>query len=190
MEMMGTLFTLVAELGSSAADMAEEVEGHSFGLNVNLLDTNLINLVIIIGVLVYFGRGFLGKTLADRRANIEQAIREAEERKKNAAAALAEEQQKLAQAQTEAARIRLTAEENAKSARESILAQAERDIERLRATAQQDLSNQQERVINELRQRVAALAMQRAEDQLKSQLNDNSQQQLIDRSIAMLGGRS
>lgn len=28
-----------------------------FGFNTNLLDTNLINLAVVIGVLVYFGKG-------------------------------------------------------------------------------------------------------------------------------------
>lgn len=186
---MGSLLSLIAELGSSAAGMAEEVEEPAFGLNLNLLDTNLINLVIIIGVLIYFGRGFLGKTLAERRANIEEAIRSADDRKKKAAAALAEEQQKLAQAQTEAARIRSQAEESAKATREAVLKQAEQDIQRLQAAAQQDLASQQERVFNELRQRVALMAMQRAEDQLKSQLDENVQQRLIDSSLARLGGR-
>lgn len=29
----------------------------SFGINTNILDTNLINLAIVIGVLFYFGKG-------------------------------------------------------------------------------------------------------------------------------------
>jgi F-type H+-transporting ATPase subunit b len=28
-----------------------------FGLNTNLLETNLINLTVVIGVLIYFGKG-------------------------------------------------------------------------------------------------------------------------------------
>ena len=30
---------------------------NSFGLNTNLLETNLINLGVVIGLLVYFGKG-------------------------------------------------------------------------------------------------------------------------------------
>jgi F-type H+-transporting ATPase subunit b len=176
----------ISLLLASASESAE----HGYGLNFDILDTNIINLAIIIVVLIYFGRGFLGKTLSERRSQIETAIGEAEERKKKAAAALAEKQQLLAQAQTEANRIRANAEENAKLARESILAQAQKDIERLRNAAAQDLTSQQERIIAELRQRVAMLAIQQVEARLKSELNDQAQQQLINRSIAMLGGRS
>jgi F-type H+-transporting ATPase subunit b len=58
----------------------------------------------------------------------------------------------------------------------------------MREAATQDLNADQAKVINELRQRVAALAMQRVESELPSRLNDSVQQQLIDRSIAMLVG--
>lgn len=171
------------------ASVSEGIEEHGFGLNLDLLDTNIINLVIIIAVLIVFGRKFLGKTLSDRRSEIEAAIGEAEERKRKASAALAEKQQLLAQAQTEAARIKANAEENAKAARETILEQAQRDIERLRNAAAQDLTSQQEKIMAELRQTVAEMAIQQVESQLKSELDDNAQQQLVDRSISMLGGR-
>lgn len=170
------------------AEAAEEAEHSGIGLNPDILQTNVVNLAVVIGVLVYFGRGLLGKTLTERREQIATAIQDAEKRKSDAAAALAEQQQKLAQAQAEAARIRAEAEENAKVAREAILAQAAQDVERMRAAAAQDLNTQQERVIRELRQRVVAMAMQQAEAQLKSGLGGDTQQQLVDRSIAMLGG--
>ena len=179
MVIMGTFFLLAAE-----------AEHSGFGLNLDILETNLINLVIIVGVLVYFGKNSLGKTLTDRRTQIEAAIKEAEQRKEKAAAALAEQQQKLAQAKTEASRIRAEAEERANAVRANVMAQAEEDMQRMKASAAQDLSAQQDRVLNELRQRIAALAMQRAEEHLKSQMNDDAQRQLIDRSITMIGGAS
>jgi F-type H+-transporting ATPase subunit b len=167
---------------------AETAERGGFGLSFNLLESNIINLVIIIGVLIYFGRGFLGKTLSERRSKIEEAIKDAEQRKQRAAAALADQQQKLAQAQTEAARIRNEAEGRAEAVRGEVLAQAQVDIERMKASAAQDLNTQQEKIISEVRQRIAALAIQQAESQLRSGLNPETQQQLIDRSIATMGG--
>lgn len=172
-------------LGAEAAEAAEE---GGFGLNFDILETNLVNLAIVLGIVVYFGRGFLGKILGDRRSAIETAIRAAEARKKEAAAALADQQQKLAQAQAEAAKIRGSADDAAKVARDEILAKAEQDIQRMREVAAQDLSTEQERVIRELRQRVVALALQRVESELPSRLDDSTQQQLINRSIATLGG--
>lgn len=172
----------------ATAAVAEEAAEHKgFGLNFDILEINLINIAIIVGVLVYFGRGLVGKTLGDRRAAIEAAIRDAETRKKDAAAALAGQQQKLAQAQAEATRIRAAAEESAKVARTEILAQAEQEIARIQAEGQTGIEADQERIMTELRQRIAAMAVQQVESRLRSDLNENSQQQLVDRSITMLG---
>jgi F-type H+-transporting ATPase subunit b len=172
-----------------ASEVEAEVASHGFGLNADILETNVINLVIIIGVLFYFGRGFLGNVLSERRNSIATAIKEAEQRKKDAEAALSQAQQKLAQAQAEAQQIRAAAEERAKQAREAILAQGAKDLERLRAEAARDLESEQERVLKELRQRVAAMALQQVESQLRERLDDYAQNQLVDRSIALLGGR-
>ncbi|NET34535.1 MAG: F0F1 ATP synthase subunit B [Cyanothece sp. SIO1E1] len=190
MSIIGIFSVLAIEAGDMASGLTEAAEEGGFGLNFDILETNLINLTIVIGLLFYFGRNLLGKTMTERRSGIEAAIQESEKRQKDAAAALADQQQKLAQAQTEAIRIREAADRNAKAAKEKILAQAEQDIQRLREAAAQDLSSQQERVITEVRQRIVAMAMEKAESQLREQVSDATQQQLVDQSIALLGGRS
>lgn len=176
---MGTLILLTAEAAHEGG----------FGINFNILETNIINLAIVIGVLVYFGRDILGKALSDRSSQIEQSIVEAEGRVKEAAAELAKQQQSLAQAKAEAEKIKAKALETANAARDAILQQSEQDVARMKANAASDLETLQDRVLGELRQRVANLAVQRAEEHLRNQMNDDSQRQLIDRSISMIGGR-
>ncbi|MEL6260408.1 MAG: F0F1 ATP synthase subunit B [Cyanobacteria bacterium J06626_6] len=165
--------------------LASETKG--FGLNFDILETNLINLTIIISVLIYFGKGFLGSKLKERREAIEMAIREAEARQKKAAASLAEQQQKLQMAKREAERIKAAAQTNADSARAAVLAQSAKDIERLKAAAAQDMSSQQDRVMQELRQRVSAMALEKVRSRLPEVLNEGKQAQLVDQSIAQLG---
>lgn len=184
MSTMGNFFWLIAEAGAEAS------EAGGFGVNTDILEANLVNLAIVVGVLVYFGRGFLGKILGDRRAEIEAAIADAEERKRKASAALADEQQKLAQAQQEAKRIQAAAEERAKAAKAAILEQSERDIQRLRESVSQDVDAEIAKAIAELRRRTASMALQKAEAELPSRLNDDVQRSIIDRSIGMLGGAS
>ena len=65
------------------AEAAEAVGEGGFGLNLDILDTNLINLSIAIAAVVYLGRKFLGKILSDRTAAIEAQIKEAEQRKQS-----------------------------------------------------------------------------------------------------------
>jgi len=189
MGIMGTYLLLATEAIRAGSELAEEAGEGGFGVNFEILETNLINLIIIFVVLFYFGRKFLGNILNERRAKIETAIREAEAKQKEAAASLSDAQQKLAQAQSEAQRIRAEAEVSAKAAREKILAQAAQDVERLRQTSLGDINNEREKAIAELRSRVAAMALQRVESQLTGQLDESAQQQLIDRGIASVGGR-
>ena len=164
-------------------------EEGGFGLNFNIFETNLINLSILIGVLIYFGRNLLGNILSERRSKIEAAILDAEKRQQEAKAALAEQETNLAQAKTTASQIKVDAESNAKAACERILAQAAKDVQKIKDEAARDLSSQRERAILELRQKVVSLAMGRAESQLRGNLDDSAQQRLIDQSIALLGGR-
>jgi F-type H+-transporting ATPase subunit b len=182
---MGIFLKLAMGASLLGSEVAEA--GGGWGLNFDILETNLVNLVIVYAILFYFGRGFLGKTLGNRQSTIKTAIVEAEQRKQKAAAALAEAQQKLAQAQAEAAKIRTSAEEAAKVASAEILAKAEQDMQRMREAAAQELSSDQERVLADLRRRVAELALQRAEGELPARLNDDVQRRIVDRSISMLG---
>lgn len=185
--MMGSFFWLMAEATTLNAEVAAEEAG-GLGLNFDILETNLINLVIIIGVLLFFGRKVVGKTLSDRREKIETAIVAAERRAKEASDAIQKQQQNLASAQAEAERIRAGALDSAQKAREDILATAATDVQRLKQAASQDLNSERERAIASLRSSVVAMALQKVESQLQSGIDQDTQQKLIDRSIALLGG--
>lgn len=170
-------------LGAEAA----QAEG-GFGINPDVFEANVINLAIVIGLLFYAGSNFLGKTLSERRQGIESEIQEAEASLKNAEASLAEQQKNVAEAKREAERILNEAKQRAAASRESILAQAQQDVVRMQASAAQDLSAEQERVIAELRQRVVSQALEKVRGQLPGRLDEAAQKQLIDRSVAVLGG--
>ena len=163
-------------------------EEGGFGLNFNILETNLVNLSILVALIVYFGRSFLGNVMAERRSAIEIAIEDAEKRQKEASEALAEQKRNLAEAQATAAQIKSDGEAAAKVAKENILAQASKDVQRMKDEAARDLTSQRDRVVAELRQQISALAIEKAETQLRSQLDDGLQQRLIDQSIGLLGG--
>lgn len=184
------MFNGLAKAGITGFPLLAEAKG--YGLNLDILEANVINLVIAIGLLIYLGRGFLGGALAKRRKAIEIALAEAETNQKQAAVALAAEQEKLAQAQAEAKQILANAQVSASQAKEQILAEARQEIQRIQESASQDTTASQERAIAELRQRVTAMALEKVEADLRDQLRDNqsAQKKLIDRSIALLGGNS
>jgi len=162
------------------------IEAKSFGLNPDLLETNLFNIVIFVGVLVYLGRGVVSKILTERRQKIETQIGEAEQRKQRAMEQLAQEQQKLAQAQATCEAIRKKAEADAMAAREAILATTQGEIDRLKAQAEQEIASERGRVELLLKQEIVERALAEVRAYLDRGLSEQQQQQLIERSIALL----
>lgn len=165
---------------------SESVEHSGFGFNSDILGTNVINILIVIGLLIYAGRGFLGKILSARLESIQSAIADAESRQKNASAMLLEQQGKLAQAKTESDNLRKQAETDAKHAADLILATVDLDISRLRESADQEIATEQDRVIVQLRQQVADKALASVQSYFDRGLSEATQIELIDRSIALL----
>jgi F-type H+-transporting ATPase subunit b len=173
------LFLLASEAG----------EASGFGFNSNILETNAINILILLGGLIYAGRGFLGKALSQRLEVIESAIKDADKRKQVAIEQLADQQEKLAQAQAECDRLRQQAEIDAKAAASAILASIDADIERLRESANQEIATEQNRVLIQLRQQVAEQALTDVRAYFGRGLEDSVQRELVDRSISLLGSK-
>jgi len=90
--------------------------------------------------------------------------------------------------QSEIQQILKSAETQSKIFALEIANQADKEIERLQESAVKDLGNEQQRVLTQLRQRIARLAVEKAEVHLKQNIDANSQEALLERSIAQLGG--
>ncbi len=168
--------------------LATEAHAEGFGLNLDFLEVNLINLALLLGIILYYAPKTLGKILGDRRTKIAEAIQEAKSRQTEAAKALAMEEDKLAKAKETAAKIVADAAQRAEASKSEIAVQAAQDVERLKETAAKDLGAEQDRVIAELKRQIAEQALVKAEADLRDRLNDDAQDRLIERSIAQLGG--
>jgi F-type H+-transporting ATPase subunit b len=177
---------LASEMEESA--MAQSA-GRGFGLNLDIFEANVFNLAIVIGILVYFGREFLSSTLGNRSAAIEKAFNEAEVKRAEMAKLLAAQQEKLKSATAEAAGIVAKADGDAKKASQAILTAAAAEVARMKQESSANLDAEQAKILNELRVRIAELAMAKAEAQIPARLNATSQQTLVDRSISLLGGQ-
>jgi F-type H+-transporting ATPase subunit b len=160
-----------------------------FGLNLNLFDTNIINLAIVIAGLVWFLRGFLGGILERRREAIVSDLREAEERLNVASAALAEAQKGVAEAQKRAEQIRADGKARADAIRLDSEQRTIEEIARMKQSASADLANEASRVTDQLRRETALKAIEKVLAALPGKLNAEAQARLIDQSIQSLGNR-
>ena len=157
-----------------------------FGINLNLFETNLINLIIVIGVLGWFLKGFLGGILERRRQAILHDLDDAETRLKKATADLAKAQADLAAAQQKAETILADGKARAEAIR---LDGEKRTISAMAALKQDALSEltaEGARLSEQLRREAAMAAIDKVMAELPGRLDANGQTRLIDASIANL----
>ena len=158
-----------------------------FGLNLNLFETNIVNLAIVIFGLYKFLPNFLGGILERRRAIILADLQDAEERLAAATTALAQAQQDLAAAQQKAEQIRADGKARAEAIRQESEKRTIDEMVRVKQGAAADLDAEAARVSNQLRREAARLAIEKALASLPGKLNADAQAALVNRSIQSLG---
>ena len=159
----------------------------SFGLNLDLFETNIINLAIVIAILVKFLPGFLGGILQRRREVILADLKDAEEGLAQATAALALAQQELSSAQAKADQIRIDGKARAQAIRLDGDRRTIQEMALLKEGADSDVNAEVSRVRDQLRREAARLAIEKALASLTNKLDAESQARLIDQSISNLG---
>jgi F-type H+-transporting ATPase subunit b len=85
MENFDQIFTLLAE---------EE----GIGFNSDILETGLLNILALVGILIYAGKDFLGSLLDERKTTIVKGVQDAENRLNEAKKRLSEAEKQLNQA--------------------------------------------------------------------------------------------
>ncbi len=158
-----------------------------FGLNLNLFETNIVNLAIVIFGLYKFLPNFLGSILERRRAIILADLKDAEERLASASSALTQAQQDLAAAQQKAEQIRADGKSRAEAIRLDSEKRTIEEMARLKQGAAADLDAEASRVSNQLRREAARLAIEKALATLPGKLTADAQAQLVNQSIQTLG---
>lgn len=158
-----------------------------FGLNLNVFETNIVNLAIVIFGLYKFLPNFLGGILERRRAIILADLKDAEERLATATSSLAQAQKDLADAQQKAEQIRADGKARAEAIRLESEKRTVEEMARVKQGAASDLSAEASRVSNLLRREAAQLAIEKALASLPGKLDADAQAKLVNQSIKTLG---
>ena len=155
-------------------------------LNFNPLETNLVNLAIVIGVLFWFLRGFLGGILERRRSAILQDLQDAEARLKTATEELTKAQSELAAAQQKAEQIRVDGQKRAAAIRVEGEKRTISVMAAIKQGASADADAEASRIKDALRREAALAAIDKVLTDLPGRLDDAAQSQLIDSTIRNL----
>ncbi len=158
-----------------------------FGLHLDLLNSNLINLAILIPILVWFLKGFLGGILSRRSEAILQDLQEAESRLSITATQLQKAQAELASARATAQTILKDGQARADAIRAEGEQRTIAEMARLQEEAKADTDSEVRRISNELRRSTAKQAIALALQDLPNALSHQKQAKLLEATINSLG---
>nr|UDH56720.1 ATP synthase CF0 B subunit [Gunnera dentata] len=164
----------------------------SFGFNTDILATNPINLSVVLGVLIFFGKGvcascLLSDLLDNRKQRILNTIRNSEELRGGAIEQLEKAQARLRKVEIEADQYRVNGYSDIERQRLNLINSTYKALEQLENQKNETIYFEQQRAINQVRQRVFQQALQGALGTLNSRLNNELHLRTISANIGVFG---
>jgi len=148
MENFDQIFTLVAE-------------HEGIGINLDILETGLINVLALIAILVYTGKDFLGSLLEERKTSIVQGVQDAEDRLNEANRRLSEAQKQLSQANVVITEIKNETIAAKKVLLEADTSQSKKDLATRFSRALATFRSKERQVFLEVKQQIILLVLKR-----------------------------
>nr|YP_010239713.1 ATP synthase CF0 subunit I [Distylium macrophyllum]QTF75096.1 ATP synthase CF0 subunit I [Distylium macrophyllum] len=169
----------------------------SFGFNTDILATNPINLSVVLGVLIFFGKGVcascldnllsLSDLLDNRKQRILNTIRNSEELRGGAIDQLEKARARLRKVEMEADQFRVNGYSEIEREKLNLINSIYKTLEQLENYKNETIHFEQQRAINQVRQRVFQQALQGALGTLNSCLNSELHLRTISANIGMFG---
>nr|YP_009490853.1 ATP synthase CF0 B subunit [Diphylleia grayi]AWH99039.1 ATP synthase CF0 B subunit [Diphylleia grayi] len=166
----------------------------SFGFNTDILATNPINLSVVLGVLIFFGKGVcasclfqLSDLLDNRKQRILNTIRNSEELRGGAIERLEKARARLRKVEKEAEDYIVNGYQEIEREKINLRTSIGKNLERLENYKNETIQFEQQRAINQVRQRVFQQALQGALGTLNSCLNNELHLRTISANIGMFG---
>ena len=147
MENFDQIFTLLAE-------------HTTIGLNTDILETGLINIIALLAILVYTGRDFLGSLLEERRDAIAKGVRDAEDRLSEAQKRLTEAKKQLNQANLIISEIKTETVSTKRVLLQSNVSRAKSDLKIRFDRGLATFRSKERQIFVEIKQQIVTLVLQ------------------------------
>ena len=148
MENFDQIFTLLAE-------------DEGIGLNLDILETGLLNIITLVAILIYAGRDFLGSLLEERKTTIVKGVQDAEDRLNEAQKRLNEAEKQLNQANFVISEIKNETIATKKLLLESDAYAAKKDLKIRFERALATFRSKERQIFIEIKQQIIALVLKR-----------------------------
>jgi F-type H+-transporting ATPase subunit b len=162
-----------------AALAAEAGEGAGLTINLFWIIVSALNFLVFFVLVYRIALVPVRGMLEDRRARIEQGLKDADAARRDREAAADQRQAVLAEARREAGEIVARAQRMAEEAREQGVTDTQVEIERLRTRAVADIEAERQRALSEVRDEVAELALLAASKVVGESMDGERQRRLV-----------
>nr|UTA96151.1 CF0 subunit I [Citrullus rehmii] len=159
----------------------------SFGFNTDILATNPINLSVVLGVLIFFGKGVLSDLLDNRKQRILKTIQNSEELRGGAIEQLEKARARLRKVEMEADQFRVNGYSEIEREKLNLINSTSKSLEQLEIYKNETIRFEQQKAINQVRQQVFQQALQGALGTLNSCLDNELHLRTISANIGMFG---
>jgi len=172
---------------SSLALLAQETAGHEAGLlGIPMWVWQLANLVGFLAALYYLVAKPLTKVFRDRQLAVEERLKQARERREEAARLEAEVHERMSQLEREIAEIRARGIAEGETARAELVARADQEAERVKREAAEEIDRRAATAIAELERAASDLVASAAVEVLSREINDDDRRRLLEESASRL----
>jgi F-type H+-transporting ATPase subunit b len=155
-----------------------------FQINLFQVIIAAANFVVFLAIIWTFAFKPVARMLADRKARIEQGLKDAEQARRDRENAEAERVAALQGARREANDILARAQKVAQETRDADIAATRDELERIRVRAAADLEAEKVRAISDLRAEVADLALLAAGRVVGETMSDARQRRLVEEFLS------
>jgi len=161
-----------------------------FQINLFQVIIAAANFLIFLAIIWTFAFKPISKLLNDRKARIEEGLRDAEQARRDRESAEAERLAALQEARREANDILTRAHKVAQESRETDIAATKAELERMRQRAAAEIDAEKQRAIGELRTEVADLALRAASRVVGETMTSERERRLVEEFLAESGAAS
>lgn len=174
MENFDQIFTLIAH---------EE----SISLNLDILETGLLNIIALVGILIYTGKDFLGSVLEERKNTISQNIKDAENRLAEAENRLTEAKKQLNQASVVISEIRSETLETKKNLLKTDALDARKELKSRFERAVNAFKSKERQIFFEIKDQITSLVLSRTVSRVQETFTqDKPAAKLVNNTIRTL----
>ncbi|MFH1474700.1 MAG: F0F1 ATP synthase subunit B [Chloroflexota bacterium] len=178
------LYAAGSAIAVAAAAVAAEEGGAGIQVNLFWIIVAAGNFVLFLVILTLFAWKPITRTLDDRRAKIEQGLKDAEQARLDLERASATAIEELGTARREAREIVDRSQRVAQDAREADIAATREELERMRVRAAAEIEAEKSRAIADLRAEVADLAISAAGRIVGESMTGDRQRRLVEEFLA------